>query len=457
MIDIQLAGAGAGKTFGLAADITNYILTCDSSKKIFALTYTNSATIKIQSEVKRNLGYIPQNLIIQTVHSFLLHEIIYPFSNYSLNEIYNDISLQPIGNPQYKNAFFSRLKSSNIIHAENVYHISRMILDKNCSRHSNRAKKARVDFILSLIASIIDKIYIDEVQDLDEEALIAFDALGQHINIYMIGDTKQALKWTGSLRDYIAKSSNSEHVNLLPINNITRRVPTNILSISNLFCYQGQEQESLNSTLGVLNYIESSSENYHSYLKAKSTIALIYIEQKQGVYLTRQQSKKITFPKEIKHKISQIKHNKNPELFESALLLDLIDLVASLGIRPALNSFLRKHNIQLSTPEYGQLASCLDDEQNINDDFIVVSSIDAVKGLDADHCIFILTRNTARYLCREVPQESHFNKEWMRMYVALTRTKRELTLAIDHNLFSTKEIAPFIQKIELLGFTKNII
>ncbi|MEH5250998.1 UvrD-helicase domain-containing protein [Klebsiella variicola] len=457
MIDIQLAGAGAGKTFGLARDITNYILNCDASKKIFALTYTNSATIKIQSEVKRSLGYIPPNLTIQTVHSFLLHEIIYPFSTYALNETYSKISLQPIGNPQFKNSFFSRLRTNNIIHAENVYHISRMILDKNCSRHTNRVKKAKIDFILSLISTTIDKIYIDEVQDLDEDALIAFDALGQHLKIYMIGDTKQALKWTDSLRDYISKSKDLEHINLLPINNSTLRVPTEILSISNLFCYQGQEQESLNSTTGILNYIESSDDNYHSYLKTKTTTALVYIEQKQGVYLTRQEPKKISFPHEIKQKISQIKHNKNPELFEAALLLDLTDSVILLGVRQALNAFLRKYNIQLTAAEYAQLASCLDNDQSDVDNFIVVSSIDAAKGLDAEHCIFILTRNTARYLSREIPESSYYNKEWMRMYVALTRTKRELTLAIDHSLFLPEEIAPLIEKIELLGFTKSTI
>lgn len=43
------------------------------------------------------------------------------------------------------------------------------------------------------------------------------------------------------------------------------------------------------------------------------------------------------------------------------------------------------------------------------------------------------------------------------MYVALTRTKRELTLAIDHSLFLAEEIAPLIEKIELLGFTKSTI
>lgn len=459
MIEIQLAGAGAGKTFGLALDITNYLSTSDSSKNIFALTYTNSATDKIQLEVKNILGYIPPNLTIQTVHSFLLHEIIYPFSYYSLNERYNNVSLQPIGDSRYKNMLFSRLRNNNIIHAENVYHISRMILDKNCSRHNNRRKKARIDFLLSLIASTIDKIYIDEVQDLDEEALAAFDALGQHLSIYMIGDTKQALKWTNALRNYIsnANSNSIPHVTLLSTNNLTRRVPNEILSISNSFCYQGQEQHTLNTTSGILNYIESSNENYRQYINSKieSETSLIYIEQKQGMYITKQEPKNTNFPSCIKDKIRLIKHNKNPELFEAALLLDLIDSVKSRGASQAISSFLRQYNIQLTSSEYAQLAGSIDLTQQSNSDFIAVSSIDAVKGLDAEHCIFILTRNTARYLFKEVPESSYYNKEWMRIYVALTRSKRELTLAVDHTLFLEEEIRPLIEKIELLGFVKN--
>jgi superfamily I DNA/RNA helicase len=51
MIEIQIAGAGAGKTYGLAKALIAHTKTCTSHKKTYALTYTNSATTKIEQEI----------------------------------------------------------------------------------------------------------------------------------------------------------------------------------------------------------------------------------------------------------------------------------------------------------------------------------------------------------------------------------------------------------------------
>ncbi|WP_180763277.1 UvrD-helicase domain-containing protein, partial [Vibrio parahaemolyticus] len=50
MIEVQIAGAGAGKTYGLAASLIEHIKACTNHKKTFALTYTNTATAKIEQE-----------------------------------------------------------------------------------------------------------------------------------------------------------------------------------------------------------------------------------------------------------------------------------------------------------------------------------------------------------------------------------------------------------------------
>ncbi|TON14499.1 hypothetical protein CGH61_24930, partial [Vibrio parahaemolyticus] len=78
----------------------DHIKACTSHKKTFALTYTNSATAKIEQEIIKQHGFIPSNLCIQTVHSFLLNEIIYPFSSFTLGDVYNDTSIM-ISNPKY--------------------------------------------------------------------------------------------------------------------------------------------------------------------------------------------------------------------------------------------------------------------------------------------------------------------------------------------------------------------
>ena len=103
MIEIQIAGAGAGKTYGLAEALIVHIKACTTHKKTFALTYTNSATAKIEQEIIKQHGFIPKNLYIQTVHSFLLNEIVYPFSSFTLGDVYNDSSIMHVGNSKFKN------------------------------------------------------------------------------------------------------------------------------------------------------------------------------------------------------------------------------------------------------------------------------------------------------------------------------------------------------------------
>ena len=87
MIEVQIAGAGAGKTHGLAEKI---IINYDPAlhKKIFAITYTNNAAKNIPEEIIKKLGYLPENVVVCTVHTFLLNEIIYPYSPFVLNEIH---------------------------------------------------------------------------------------------------------------------------------------------------------------------------------------------------------------------------------------------------------------------------------------------------------------------------------------------------------------------------------
>ena len=236
MIEIQIAGAGAGKTYGLAEALIIHIKACTTHKKTFALTYTNSATAKIEQEIIKQHGFIPQNLYIQTVHSFLLNEIVYPFSSFTLDDVYNDSSIMYVGNSKYKNRLFKTLREKKIIHAENVYNISKQIVDEMISRHSSKAKKAKVKRLLAILENCFEKIFIDEVQDLDDDALRFFEVLGSNgIDVYMIGDPKQAIKYPKAFDTFVDKVSAKEYVNILEINNQTIRVPKEILAISNGF------------------------------------------------------------------------------------------------------------------------------------------------------------------------------------------------------------------------------
>jgi hypothetical protein len=70
----------------------------------------------------------------------------------------------------------------------------------------------------------------------------------------------------------------------------------------------------------------------------------------------------------------------------------------------------------------------------------VVSSIEAVKGLESEVSIFILNQSMYDYLTQIIPEANHHNKNWNKVYVALTRSCDALIFAVDTELFSRTDI-----------------
>jgi superfamily I DNA/RNA helicase len=315
MLEIQVAGAGAGKTYGLAEKVLEKLRESECQKKIFALTYTNAAKTKIESEVIRKNGSIPENVSIETVHSFLLNEIIFPFSSYVLGDKYSKSSIIYLGNDfKYQASKIKRLKDQNIIHAEKAYVVAKQILDKENSKINSKKKKLKVDKVISILNQCIESIFIDEAQDLDSDALRVFEVLGHsNIFVYMIGDPKQAIKWANDFTEFIKNSENiqSELVNVLEPNNVTRRVPRNILQHSNRFCYEEQFQESISDEVGSVKYIDRTYDKFETFMKKHiSGESIVCIDKRCGEYSTGNDSKH-SFPLSIEEKIKSSNHGKD--------------------------------------------------------------------------------------------------------------------------------------------------
>jgi superfamily I DNA/RNA helicase len=454
MIEVQIAGAGAGKTYGLAESLVEHIKACTNHKKTFALTYTNSATAKIEQEIIKQHGFIPPNLYIQTVHSFLLNEIIYPFSSFTLGDVYNDASIMILpSDVKHKNSLYRRLRERNVIHAENVYNIAKQIVDEKVSKHNTRAKRAKVIRLLAILENCFDKIFIDEVQDLDSDALRIFEILGCNgIDVYMIGDPKQAIKYPTALDTFVAKVSVQQYATILKVNNQTRRVPKEILAVSNSFCYADQQQESLSEIVGELSYVESVDARYDELLNGYiETKQIVCIDKRTGRYSTSSKIKH-SFPKEIEEMIRESNHKKDKNLIVKAAFVDFIDDVAKGGARVAINRLKTRNSLALNGYHYHQLNElcnkCAEDNVQFK-----IQSIDSVKGLDADTCVIVVTPNIMKYITKnKLARTNYFNKEWKKVYVALTRAKKELVLALDHELLSDSDMAVMRDSIGALGF-----
>jgi len=478
MIEIQVAGAGAGKTFGMAKKIIERF-DPKSHKDIVAITYTNAAAANIADELIKQFGFLPENIKVCTVHTFLLNEIIYPYSPAILGQIYNtstrcslsfgkqkarDKPLTEIERKaeeaKQRAIIISNLKKIQVIHVDEVFAVARQIVDPDHSKNKTKIKKAKVNRVLGFLNSSIDKIFLDETQDLNSIALKAFKAIGENaVDIYMVGDPKQAIKYPGKFQELLDENDNNNKITKLKPNNTSRRVPQKILDLSNQFCPLDQEQISLSDIEGQLSYIVSSDDGYDDFIVyhiGKKSLVSIY--QKSGDYSTRSTD---TMP-DIHPDVNEllVKHNLD---IDKDLVLGAAShwLAANITQHPqhqVISKFRKAFNIPHSLKTYAQLCDTVrrHDPSLTNTAKYHISSIDRTKGLESDVCVLVLTQAIYKYLVKDkLKPVDVYNRTWNMVYVALTRSRSELVIAIDKALFTDDPSADdIVTGIEALGFER---
>ncbi|WP_096084482.1 UvrD-helicase domain-containing protein [Agaribacterium haliotis] len=471
MIEIQLAGAGAGKTYGMAEKILQQF-DPKSHKLIFAITYTNKATENIAEAIIDQLGYLPETIKVCTVHTFLLNEVIYPYSPVMLDQVYTTssrCSLTFVSRDgetktrtqlqRERGSIIARLKAKQVVHVEEVYAVARKILDPNHSTNRPRAKKAKVAYIHDILKSSINKIFLDEAQDLDKTAIQALDAVGKNVvDIYMVGDPKQAIKFPDAFREYVAVNENEDHVNVLPNNNESRRVPQRILNVSNLFCPAGQEQTSLSDVEGELHYVLSTDQGYDEFLNSHiNSDSLVSIYRKEGNYSTKD-SESLPY---LQPDINELLIQHNPKIDEDLVLGAAIHwLDENIGTNTdnqVSSDFLTKFKIPYSGKSYAQLRSSINDYKsaNANSAQYHISSIDRTKGLEAESCVIILNKAIYKFLVRDrLRAADRHNTTWNKVYVALTRSLSNVILVVDEQVCNDRPLDEITSKLEDLGFSR---
>ena len=457
MIRIQIAGPGAGKTYGLAAIIKARLEENLSKKAVYALTYTNAAKSKIQSEILRQCGCVPQNLYIETVHSFLLNAIIFPFSYFVTRQKYQAASVEGLPDDvKWKNFRISTLKKANIIHAEVVYKVAKGILNRDSTNNKSKIQRAKVDHVLSILHACVDSIFVDEVQDLDADALEIFKLLGaRDCLIHLLGDPKQAIKHPDALDEFLARVTGSPGVQVLEFNNVTRRIPRAILPHSNRFCYPSQIQETISTKVGSISYVESRDNNFHLFLTRHiQSGSIVYIDRRHGPYATHTEQN-YSFPFEVAKLISAARADRDPDLQTRAAFTEFAQH-AKKSAKSAVNWLLKEYAFKVEKADYAKLIA-LSEKLNHQPASYNIRSIDSVKGLEAETCIFILSRTTLTYFLNDDLETSKiFNKEWKRVYVALTRSQDQLYLVLDHNLLDDEEIDRAKRAFLTVGINRHV-
>ncbi|WP_255437787.1 UvrD-helicase domain-containing protein [Thalassobacillus sp. CUG 92003] len=181
-MNIVVAGAGAGKTTSMAEVVISRLKKeFTNGKIIYVISYTNSARERIREKIIENEGSIPKQVKVETIHSFLLREIIYPFNHLIYGYIYKSASQIPLSsNHIFKSIKKKELREGNIIHVEDVTKTAKYLLYGK----SNDTKKIKLrrKNALRMISRYLDSIFVDESQDMDNEFSKVLSMLN-HYNI----------------------------------------------------------------------------------------------------------------------------------------------------------------------------------------------------------------------------------------------------------------------------------
>lgn len=158
--------------------------------------------------------------------------------------------------------------------------------------------------------------------------------------------------------------------------------------------------------------------------------------------------KKNVMPQSLKEKILEIMpqgYDEDAYLCEKEIELREI-LAQNKNFK---NEFLNKYNLgKLEPRDYYELINQMSNSSNKYS----VHSIDKVKGLEAENCMFIMNKSMLDYLLKK---KTDRNKELNYLYVALTRTSKNLILAI--NIEGDKnEIMEAIKKLGIKKYNYEI-
>ena len=446
-MQINVAGAGAGKTTKMAD-----LIAAEQpipGKIIFCVAFTNAAVQNIEEKVTAQCGRIPDHIKISTIHSFLYQEMIDPYYHFLFGRHFEKLSNIALPNDDSrKNSIISELRESNILHISKIPEYAKWVVFKK-SDDRKPIKETRKK-VLSIFSKYCAKIFVDEAQDIDKHMMPIFEALNDAgIEIVLYGDPKQDIRGRGYFQEMISSCKNVVYIPEC------YRCPQKHLDFSNLLACEEQRQIAADSNAeGSIEIIfESTIADIKSFID-KGHFGLCYISRKTDRYNT--------------HKVNNDRFDslfyQVHELVFTKCQGDRSNLEISRAAYFATESILRYYDLKgdfvapikqwesrglfgfLTKKQYGRIGESLKNVNRADITTPIISSIESIKGLEADRCLFILTSDLAPYLFNS---KSKDNKMRHLLYVALTRSLNHLTILIANEVeekYSKESIRDFFNK-----------
>ena len=423
---IIVAGAGAGKTTSMAAEVIMRYRQLADNKIIYVITYTNAAKDHIRNKLTEEIGAIPNNIKVETSHTFLLQELIFPFHRLLYDVHFSSVSVfeLPTGH-YYKSRILKELKNQNIIHVDEVTKVAKYVAFGK-TKDKVKTKQIR-EKLMGTLRNYLDSIFMDEAQDMDEHLLKVIETLDSiGIYLHLVGDPKQDLRGYGQFRKLI--TAREESVIYMKQN---RRCPDSHIILANCYTPLKEQQELSYKEKGIINVVFESKTDLNTLLN-DSVWDYKYISKKHGHYQTQKDrdDKPLDSLRYELKLIAQKSTVKKFGLEQTVYILEqwILKKLNSMDNQKFLTHMSRALALELTPNEIRRLSVAIDlnRSEKATEGFLV-DSIDKVKGLEGERCLFILTTDLADYLFQIKTQQ---NKMMNYLYVALTRATSELTILI---------------------------
>lgn len=443
---INVAGAGAGKTTGLAKEIIEKHEQNSSNKKIFCVAFTNNAVKSIKDKLLSHYDVIPENIIVCTIHSFLFQEFVSPYYYVIYNKHYASIStIELPDKPEFKNYKLAELDRRNVLHIEAIPEKAKWVVVKKST--DKKLQKDYRSIVLGTFKSYCQTIFVDEAQDIDGHMKEIFEKLdSEGIEVVLKGDPKQDMRGYGYFRELINARPQS-----VIYDATCHRCPAKHLKITNSLIHKNERQTS-EKTGGSIEVIFESSCDIDTLLS--SQFDLKYIYQKNDLFETHSNvlerpSRFDTLYYEIYTILCEIEPDVQVrEIRSYNYTKGMIDLYNQGKPEKQIINRLETHTGTLSKQQYAKVKDALLVKQTTTSKKHEVSSIESIKGLEGERCLFILTSELAPYLFLDKTAE---NKIKTALYVALTRSKEKLVILI------CKEVEKFYDQSSIKDFFTKIM
>ena len=445
---VNVAGAGAGKTSMMADLITDFCI--PEGKVLFCIAFTNAAAENIENKVVKKLGAVPSNIRISTIHSFLYQELIDPFYYFLYGKQFERLSVINLSKDQrYKNAKLSELENGNILHYTKIPEKAKWVAYQKSG--DKREVKAVRSKLLGHFARYCAAIFVDEAQDISEDIKLSLEGLEKAgVNIYLYGDPKQDIKGFGCFKEIIENTSSVQYIPHC------YRCPQIHLNLSNMLASEAQQQlaDIHNADGSIVVVFESETKDIKQFIN-DGEYGLKYISMKRPRFETHELQREDKRFETLNHEVYRAMTDKwygiksEKELLRAAFyiteqMIEAYDKESD--VSRIISKWLKANAYdQLSRQRYAQMASAFPKDNSAENDTLVIPSIESIKGMEAERCLFVLTSDLAPYLFGEKKED---NKTSHLLYVALTRSLDHLTI------FVTTEVEKKYSKSHIQEFFK---